>query len=190
MDTTRSPRPSLHRLITHKFKVTKGPYLRSVKIRGTKPLCRPHPTHPINNVPGAPPHVGVIGLDPKFFSTFLLSCASQKKREGRCRYCMDTRPPFPRVYRLITHKFKFTRGPSLRSVKDRRHQPTSVCPPYQTHTRENLPGAPPHDHTIRATSTTAPFGINPDERATKTMLALYIACYKPRTSSVIGQKYG
>ena len=29
---------------------------------------------------------------------------------------MDTEPPSPRLYRLLAHKFKVTRGPSLRSV--------------------------------------------------------------------------
>ena len=27
---------------------------------------------------------------------------------------------------------------------DPRRRPTSVCPPHHNHTRENLPGAPPH----------------------------------------------
>ena len=38
-------------------------------------------------------------------------------------YTVDTRSPSPRLYRLITHKFKVTRGPSLRSVKTRGTDP-------------------------------------------------------------------
>ena len=57
---------------------------------------------------------------------------------------MDTTSLSPRLYRLITHKFKVTRGTSLRSVKTRGTDLTSVCPPHHNHTRDNLSGDPPH----------------------------------------------
>ena len=62
---------------------------------------------------------------------------------------METRSPPPRLYRLITHKFKVTRGTPLHPVKTRGTDLTAVCPSHHNHTRENLPGAPPHTLPIR-----------------------------------------
>ena len=46
-----------------------------------------------------------------------------------------TRSPSPRFYRLITitHKFKITRGTSLRSVQTRGTDLTSGYPPHHNH---------------------------------------------------------
>ena len=77
---------------------------------------------------------------PKSTPLYLRRAVVRLKKEGD----VDTRSPSSRLYRLITHKFKVTRGTSLRSVKTRGTDLTSVCPPHHNHTRENLPGAPPH----------------------------------------------
>ena len=53
------------------------------------------------------------------------------------------------LYRLITHKFTVTRGTPLHPVKTRGTDLTPVCPSHHNHTRENLPGAPPHTLPIR-----------------------------------------
>ena len=57
---------------------------------------------------------------------------------------VDTSSPSPRLYRLIAHKFKLTRGPSRRSVKTRgTDPPRCVLSAHHNHTREDLPGSPP-----------------------------------------------
>ena len=49
---------------------------------------------------------------------------------------VNTRSPSPRLYRLITHKFKVARGTSLRSVKTGGTDLTSVSSTRQPHKRE------------------------------------------------------
>ena len=55
---------------------------------------------------------------------------------------VGTRSPSPRLYRLITHKFKVTQGFVTPFRVNPRYRPTSVCPAHHNHTRENLASAP------------------------------------------------
>ena len=87
---------------------------------------------------------------PKSTPLYLRRAVVRLKKEGD----VDTRSPSSRLYRLITHKFKVTRGTSLRSVKSRGTDLTSVCTPHHNHTRENLPGgSAPQDSVLQAENT-------------------------------------
>ena len=62
---------------------------------------------------------------------------------------VDTRSRSPRSYGSMIIILRSTQVQghqrSLTSFRvDPRHQTTSVCPPHHNHTRENLPGPPPH----------------------------------------------
>ena len=71
---------------------------------------------------------------------YLRPAVARLKTEGGD---VDTRSPSPRLYRLSTHKFKVTRGTSLRSVKTRVTDLTSVSSTPQPHKREPARGSAP-----------------------------------------------
>lgn len=74
-----------------------------------------------------------VELSSSFINTSIYSTGKSKPFSNED--LVDTRSPSPRFYRLITitHKFKITRGTSLRSVQTRGTDLTSGYPPHHNH---------------------------------------------------------
>ena len=115
--------------------------------------------HSIPSRPEAPTHLGVSSTpqprkrEPARGSaphcrrrqddTFLFKTRSwtSQKRGGWCGYQV----PFPYI---VSPHYTQVQGQQRYLTpfrEDPKHRPTSVCPPHHNHTRENLPGAPPHN---------------------------------------------